>query len=293
VKNDSSVIVLRFSYTGGNLGAGDSFNAKSTNVLGLNASGRVSDLNNGNGFFDVTVSGQPTSSGKANFVFTFCGKSCSFSLDVLETFGKYQSPLTDIDGNEYKTTLIGKQVWMAENLKVTRFNDGTIIKYFVPSGNRYNDSIARIASVWSYYNNDASNNKYGKLYTWYAVSPITNGNKNICPFGWHVPTLSDFSELYINLGSSDPNSFSKKMKQTGIVDWSLDASNSSLFSALPGGYMDDEGRSYQLNTNALWWMSTESYSGLAFVFRVSKSYAGSESYYGTKSNGLSIRCIKD
>lgn len=294
VKNDSSVIVLRFSYTGGNLGAGDSFNAKSTNVLDLNASGRVSDLNNGNGFFDVTVSGQPTSSGKANFVFTFCGKSCSFSLDVLETFGKYQSPLTDIDGNEYKTTLIGKQVWMAENLKVTRFNDGTIIKYFVPSGNGYNDSIARIASVWSYYNNDASNNKYGKLYTWYAVSPITNGNKNICPFGWHVPTNSDFSELYINLGSSDPNSFSKKLKQTGIVDWSLDASNSSLFSALPGGYIRSDNYSEEINKQAFWWMSTESYPRSAYVFRVSKSYAGIESSnYGTKSNGLSIRCIKD
>ena len=301
VKNDSSSITLRFNYIGGNLGIADNFNVQSTGVIGLDAYGGVSRLNNGNGSFDVKVTGTPTSSGKANFVFTFCGKSCSFSLDVLETIGKYQSPLTDIDGNEYKTTLIGKQVWMAENLKVTRFNDGTIIKYFVPSGNTTSDSLARNSSVWSYYNNDASNNKYGKLYTWYAVSPITNGNKNICPFGWHVPTKTEYEELSSYLGSNS-NIVSKKMKQTGIIDWSLDASNSSLFSALPSGYMNARGYSYDINKYSFWWTSTENMwdqpnfrVGTAHSFSVSHFSAGllSDYYRDFKNNGLSIRCIKD
>jgi uncharacterized protein (TIGR02145 family) len=303
VKNDSSGIILRFNYTGGNLGVGDYINVQSTGVIGLDAYGGVSRLNNGNGSFDVKVTGKPTSSGKANFVFTFCGKSCSFSLDVLESIGKYQSPLTDIDGNEYKTTLIGKQVWMAENLKVTRFNDGTIIKYFVPSGNTTSDSLVRNSSVWSYYNNDASNNKYGKLYTWYAVSPITNGNKNICPFGWHVPTKTEYEELSSYLGSNS-NIVSKKMKQTGIINWSLDASNSSLFSALPSGYMNARGYSYDINNYSFWWTSTEKEKdnnyqiGRAHVFLVSRGSAGLSDLSGWdygwhKNNGLSIRCIKD
>jgi len=290
VKNDTSGIILRFSYTGGNLGVGDYINVQSTGVFGLNANGGVSRLNNGNGSFDVIVTGKPTSSGNANFAFTFCGKSCSFSLDVLESIGKYQSVLTDIDGNEYKTTLIGKQVWMAENLKVTRFNDGTIIKYFVTSGNIATDSLARQGSVWSYYNNEASNNKYGKLYTWYAVSPITNGNKNICPFGWHVPTKTEFDELVSYLGGNT-NIVPKKMKQTGIVDWSLDASNSSLFSALPSGYMDHLGYSHGLNQGAYWWTTSEN----SFYRAKSYSLYYSNFYFNDSfiRHGLSIRCIKD
>ena len=300
VKNDTSGIILRFSYTGGNLGVGDYINVQSTGVFGLNAYGSVSRLNNGNGSFDVRVTGKPTSSGKANFAFTFCGRACSFSLDVLETIGKYQSPLTDIDGNEYKTTLIGKQVWMAENLKVTRFNDGTIIKAFVPSGNYTSDSVARLGSIWSYYNNDASNSKHGKLYTWYAVSPNTNGNKNICPFGWHVPTQNEFQELISYLGGY--TKVVKKLKQTGIIDWSLDASNSSLFSALPSGYMDYKGRSFQLNTNALWWTSTGELDqpgkiGSSCSYIIDKdswnNYHLLIQSYRLKSFGLSIRCIKD
>ena len=302
VKNDSSSITLRFNYTGGNLGtgSGDYIYVQSTGVVGLKAQGGVDRLNNGNGSFDVIVTGNPTSSGKANFAFTFCGRACSFSLDVLETIGKYQSPLTDIDGNEYKTTLIGKQVWMAENLKVTRFNDGTIIKAFVPSGNYTSDSVARLGSIWSYYNNDASNSKHGKLYTWYAVSPNTNGNKNICPFGWHVPTQNEFQELISYLGGY--TKVVKKLKQTGIIDWSLDASNSSLFSALPSGYMDYKGRSFQLNTNALWWTSTGELDqpgkiGSSCSYIIDKdswnNYHLLIQSYRLKSFGLSIRCIKD
>jgi len=303
VKNDSSSITLRFNYTGGNLGTGDYINVQSTGVVGLNAYGGVSRLNNGNGTFDVTVSGKPTSSGNANFAFTFCGKSCNISVDVLESIGKYQSPLTDIDGNEYKTTLIGKQVWMAENLKVTRFNDGTIIKAFVPSGNYTSDSVARLASIWSYYNNDASNSKYGKLYTWYTISPTTNGNKNVCPFGWHVPTATEYQELISYLYLGGYNQVVKKIKQTGILDWSLDASNSSLFSALPSGYMDHKGRSYQLNTNALWWTNTigdldqPNKIGSSCSYIIDRdswnNYQVISQSYKLKSYGLSVRCVKD
>ncbi len=299
VKNDSIFTkILTFNYTGGNLGNGDYINVQSTGVFGLNARGGVDRLNNGNGSFELTINGVPTSSGKANFSFTFCGKSCSFSVDVQETIGKYQSVLTDIDGNEYKTVLIGKQIWMGENLKVTRFNDGTAIKQFSPSGNTTDDSLSRNSSVWSYYNNDAFNNKYGKLYTWFAVSTVTNGNRNICPIGWHVPTNSEFKELDLYLGSNSEVK-SKKLRQIGIVDWSFDASNSSLFSALPSGYMNARGFSYDFNQQTYWWTRTESYPdnwiiGAAYTYSVNKWGASmNESWPGYKNNGLSIRCIKD
>ena len=87
----------------------------------------------------------------------------------------------DIDGNSYNTVKIGNQIWMKENLKTTKYNDGTAIPNITD-----NTQWSNLTSgAWVYYNNDATNNaKYGKLYNGYAISPTANGNKNVCPIGW-------------------------------------------------------------------------------------------------------------
>jgi uncharacterized protein (TIGR02145 family) len=104
--------------------------------------------------------------------------------------GEYGPEVKDIEGTIYKTVFIGTQLWMAENLKVSTYNDGSIISNFQDL--KDNDS----AGAWGYYYNDSTfNAKYGKLYNWYALNPLANGNKNVCPSGYHVPTDAEWLVL--------------------------------------------------------------------------------------------------
>ena len=139
------------------------------------------------------------------------------------------STVTDIDGNVYKTITIGAQVWMKENLKVTKLNDGTAIELVI------NDDDWGISTSPGYcwYDNDVNNkNLYGGLYNGYCV--ITG---KLCPTGWHVPTDSEWTELSDYLGGDDVAG--GKMKETGTTHWlspNTDANNESGFTGLPGGY---------------------------------------------------------
>lgn len=98
------------------------------------------------------------------------------------------STITDIDGNVYETVQIGEQAWMAENLKVITYNDGTPIT--LEENNTNWSNLSTEAYCW--YNNDSVNNAdpYGALYNWYAVQ-----TGKLCPSGWHVPSDSEWSEL--------------------------------------------------------------------------------------------------
>ena len=107
--------------------------------------------------------------------------SISYSQEV----NKEGPNITDIDGNIYKTVFIGKYQWMAENLKVSKYNDGTTI----PQVRDNFDWKNLNKGAWCYYENDESNNdKYGKLYNWYAAM----STRNICPSGWRVPRNEDW-----------------------------------------------------------------------------------------------------
>jgi len=100
----------------------------------------------------------------------------------------HTNSLKDIDGNSYKTVTIGSQVWMAENLKTTKYNDGTSIP-MIPENNAW---TGLTSPAFSWYNNDSTENKktYGALYNWYTV----NTNK-LCPTGWHVPADAEWMTL--------------------------------------------------------------------------------------------------
>ena len=92
----------------------------------------------------------------------------------------------DIEGNTYKTITIGTQIWMAENLRTIKYNDGTNIPIVTDSTLWAKDSTP----LMCWFNNDRAtySAKYGALYNWYAINAGTNGNKNVCPTGWHVPS---------------------------------------------------------------------------------------------------------
>jgi uncharacterized protein (TIGR02145 family) len=200
--------------------------------------------------------------------------------------------VTDIDGNTYKTVTIGKQTWMAENLKTSKYSDGKAIPNVTDNAKWSNDTLG----AWAFYNNEASNNaKYGKLYNWYALSPTTNGNKNVCPTGWHVPTDAEWTVLTDYLGGA--NVAGSKMKEVGTTSWNSpneDATNTSFFTGLPGGFRSNNGSDNHVGINGYWWSSTVYNTGHAW-YRV-LTYSGGGALrlsYGIKSFGFAVRCLKD
>jgi uncharacterized protein (TIGR02145 family) len=203
----------------------------------------------------------------------------------------YGSNITDIEGNSYKTVFIGTQQWMAENLKTTKYNDG----FNIPNIDNDLKWLGLSTPAWCNYNNDSSyNKKYGKLYNWYAVSPTTNGNKNICPTGWHVPTNIEWTILSDFLGGEKVAG--GKMKEEGTSSWSApntDANNFSLFSGLPGGARSSLGNFNGNGLNGLWWCFPENLSNIVSARSLNYNKSLINVLSNVKNDGLSIRCIKD
>ena len=295
-------VSVKINYSGGNGKAYLAQSITSTSVTGLTAKLTAGTLVNGNGSVSYEISGTPTSVGKANFTISLGGKSCNISIsieDVLPTSG-YGPNISDVEGNTYKTVYIGTQQWMAENLKTAKYSDGTIISNV--SGTSEWNSLT--TGAWSYYGNDVANNaKYGKLYNWYAVSNTTNGNKNICPTGWHVPTDAEWTVLTDYLGGASVAG--DKMKEVGTINWSsnvnfeskTEATNASLFTGLPGGWRLAQGMNHDFSNIGLygsWWSSTKNDTGGAWYRSLSFINGNvSRSNYYWISAGFSVRCLRD
>jgi uncharacterized protein (TIGR02145 family) len=206
--------------------------------------------------------------------------------------------MTDIDGNVYKTIKIGNQVWMAENLKVTRYRNGDAILNVKSSSNwQFLSSGAYCA-----YNNDNGNvATYGLLYNWYAVAD----NRNIAPEGWHVPTDEDWKELEMHLGMSRSEADEGgsrgadeggKLKEAGTASWNSPnsgATNSSGFTALPGGYRYSNGAFIDMGDYGFWWSAT-AYSNRR-AWRRFLYYSRPEVYrnQNDKRIGISVRLVRD
>ncbi len=206
--------------------------------------------------------------------------------------------VNDIDANIYKTITIGTQVWMAENLKTIKYNDGTAIPN-VTAGTAW---AALTTPAYCWYNNDAANYKatYGALYNWYVVDVAGNGGKNVCPTSWHIPTDAEWTTLTDYLGGE--GIAGGKLKETGLTHWidpNTGATNETGFTALPGGRRNFGGPyepagSYGgIGGGGSWWSSTESssaYTWLRFMF-----YYDTYVYRtnGDERSGFSVRCVRD
>ena len=203
----------------------------------------------------------------------------------------YGSNITDSENNTYKTVYIGTQQWMGENLNVSKYSDGTTIPNITDNTQWQNNTTG----AWAYYNNDVANNaKYGKLYNWYATSPTTNGNKNVCPTGWHVPTDAEWTVLTNYLGGETVAG--GKMKEVGTASWNTPntgSTNTSLFTGLPGGYRGSNGNYSGIGGNGYWWSGPDESTSYAW-FRYLGNDNGNafRNNYG-KGNGLSVRCLRD
>jgi uncharacterized protein (TIGR02145 family) len=203
--------------------------------------------------------------------------------------------IADEDGNSYKTVYIGTQKWMAENLRTTKYNDGTMIPLVIdPTKWAENFNKKSTLPMMSWYNNDNSiATKYGALYNWYAITPLYNEDKNVCPYGWHLPSDDEWAVL-LNFIEGDGG----KLKTEGLTDWKSPnrfATNTSGFSALPAGFRDEAGNYEQISTNGKWWSSNQNVPFISNAwYRDLNNGNGAlfRSFYD-KSAGLSVRCVED
>ena len=268
----ASGVTSVISYTGGNGGTYDGqvvYSIHATGALnGLIATLQAGNFANGAGSLTYTITGTYSTIGTASFVLNIGGQMCTFTRTVIQPTSGYGSNISDFEGNSYKTVYIGTQQWMGENLKASKYNDGTMIP------------------------NITDNTQYGKLYNWYAVSKTTNGNKNVCPTGWHVPTDAEWTVLTGYLGGNPGG----KMKEVGTTSWTspnTDATNMSLFAGLPGGYLSSNGYYYDGGSQGSWWSSTENSTDNAWN-RGLYYYSGNAGRgYVSKILRLSVRCLRD
>ncbi len=199
----------------------------------------------------------------------------------------------DIDGNEYRIITLGAQRWMGENLKVTRFRDGTPIKHIIEQSEWDATEIGEVPGYCYYDNNPDNGKKYGALYNWYAVVP-----GKICPEGWHVPTVDDFKKLILFLGE-DPGVKLKSKEGWQDIDYvtkpEYQGTDEYGFNALPGGNRKYQEGFRRIGMYGEWWTSNleEQYSTSAHMFYVYAMYKDVRTLYHLKETGHAIRCIKD
>jgi len=193
--------------------------------------------------------------------------------------------VTDIDGNIYHTVEIGTQTWMIENLKTTKYNDGTSI----PAVSDSTGWVTITSPGYCWYKNDSTSFKknYGALYNWYAVN-----TGKLAPKGWHIPTENEWETLFTYLGGEKVAG--GKLKETGTQNWlapNANATNVTGFTALPSG-----SRYYGKFNNegylCICWC-TDEYSYGAFNWSIRYNSSEVLSAFSDKRSGLSVRCIKD
>jgi uncharacterized protein (TIGR02145 family) len=194
--------------------------------------------------------------------------------------------ITDIEGNVYGTVKIDNQIWIAQSLKTSKFNDGTTIPHV-----KDNSTWAKLTTpAYCWYDNDDDDQKiYGALYNWYAAS-----SSNICPTGWHVPSDQDWTALATSLGGEAIAG--GKMKETGFLHWlspNTGATNSSGFTGLGGGNRNINGVFFNKAITGDYWSTTEYNTTEAWDrFLYARDQLLSREHYA-KTIGFFIRCVKN
>jgi len=192
------------------------------------------------------------------------------------------------DGKVYTTVQIGTQCWMAQNLNIGNKIDG--------SGEQTNNSPTPIIEKYCNDNNESNCDIYGGLYQWDEMMQYstTSGVQGICPTGWHVPTDAEWATLITFLGGE--SIAGGKMKETGTTHWNgynTGATNSSGFTALPGGYRATSGLYYTTGWNCTFWSSTQNSTTDAWNRILNENSAYVYRDWHTKGFGFSVRCVRD
>ncbi len=197
-----------------------------------------------------------------------------FSADT--TFSQDKTKTEILPSTEFKTVIIGSQDWMGQNLAVSTFRNGDTIPQ-AKSSEEWLTAGKTKSPAWCYHGNNPKNDdKYGKLYNWYAVQD----QRGLCPTGWHVPTGEEWRKLVAEYGGMSP-AFSKLKASDG-------------FTALPAGARDFEtGVFHALGSITFWWSASSSdkwnawYHAMHFVYQ----QVGRDN--GGMNAGHSVRCVRD
>lgn len=196
--------------------------------------------------------------------------------------------MTDQDGNVYKTVTIGTQTWMAENLRTTKYNDGTAIPNVTD-----NDQWSGLSTgAYCNYNNTINTDTiatYGRLYNWDAVK-----TGKLAPKGWHVPSDAEWTQLTDYIGGLSVAG--GKLIEIGTTHWIIPntgATNETGFTALPGGRRYLNGSFLDFGYVGYWWSATESKAGYAWYRSMYYANSSVNRYNYGKEFGFSVRCVRD
>ncbi len=195
-----------------------------------------------------------------------------------------QTTVSDADGNQYNIVTIGTQMWTKENLKTTKYSDGTDID-LVEENNAWSNLV-----TGSYCQYPAYGDTYGNLYNFYAVAD----SRNICPTGWHVATYDEWNTLTTYLGGQSVAA--SKLKEAGTGHWgepNTDATNESGFTAFGGGYRKYDGVFYNILDEGYFWQGTETGDSYAWYSNMDPSSGYLYITDNDKKDGMSVRCIKN
>jgi uncharacterized protein (TIGR02145 family) len=218
------------------------------------------------------------------------------------SFTTYALTVSDIDGNLYNAVLIGTQLWMSENLKTTKYNNGDLIGTtptpFTDITSEYTPKYQ-----WAYDGNEDNVSNYGRLYTWYAIADT----RNVCPINWHVPNDAEWIvlELFAGMTIEAANSVEYRGTDQGLKlkskqGWNSNGNGTDIygFSAIPGGYRNYRGTYSDIGDYGCYWVFDNiaiGYFGLyrGFGYNSMGIDRGGPVPYGERHSGLSVRCLKD
>jgi len=200
--------------------------------------------------------------------------------------------VSDVEGNIYHVVPIGTQSWLRENLLVSKYRNGDAIPKVTL------DAQWKIVTTGAYctYDNLAANfTAYGALYNFQALADT----RGLCPYGWHVPSDAEWTQLATFLGGS--NSAGGPMKSTGTIEqgtglWyspNTDATNSSGFTGIPGGYRINYGTYYSIGNVGYFWSSSDTASANGWNYVLDANNGKLLRNFNLKNNGFSVRCCKD
>ena len=194
---------------------------------------------------------------------------------------------TDADGNVYTSVTIGTQEWMTENLRTSKYSDGTAIPNVKDDTQWSNLSTA----AWCHYDNDSSQyeSTYGKLYNWYAVE-----TGKLCPTGWHVPTDAEWTILTDYLTANGHNGTEgDALKATS--GWASGGNGTDNYGwlGLPGGSRSFNGNFYSIGNYGYWWSSSQDNTGRALYRNLLNSFDAVSRNDSSKESGFSVRCLRD
>ncbi len=196
------------------------------------------------------------------------------------------STVTDIDGNVYDVVRAGNTCWMAENLKTTRYRDGSQISSIT---NDVSWSNANTGSWCNYANNSANGNTYGRLYNWHAV----NNSAGLCPEGWHVATQGEWQAL-MAYANTFGNGTGGALKSTELwANENIGATNETGFSALPSGIRNADGTFEGILHHTSFWSSTPDVGATSFSYGIWENGDFTIEASQDRSRGQACRCVKD